>query len=157
MAIRIALRHKTRYDYARAVTLSPQVIRLRPAPHNRTPIHSYTLDIQPRDHFVNWQQDPQGNYLARVVIPEKTNHFSVTVDLIADLESYNPFDFFLEPSAEKSPFKYEKVLEHELQPYFAKVPAGEHFERLMQRIDRTERRNTNDFLVDINARRSMKR
>jgi len=149
LAIRIALRHKTRYDYARAVTLSPQVIRLRPAPHNRTPIHSYTLDIQPRQHFINWQQDPQGNYLARVVIPEKTNHFSVTVDLIADLESYNPFDFFLEPSAEKSPFKYEKGLEHELQPYFAKVPAGEHFERLMQSIDRTERR-TVDFLVDVN-------
>jgi uncharacterized protein (DUF2126 family)/transglutaminase-like putative cysteine protease len=149
LAIRIALRHKTRYDYERPVTLSPQVIRLRPAPHNRTPIHSYTLDIQPPEHFINWQQDPQGNYLARVVFPEKTNHFSVTVDLIADLESYNPFDFFLEPSAEKSPFKYEKVLEHELQPYFAKVEAGEKFERLLQNIDRTERR-TVDFLIDVN-------
>ncbi len=149
MSIRIALRHKTRYDYDRAVTLSPQVIRLRPAPHNRTPIHAYSLDIQPPDHFINWQQDPQGNYLARVVFPEKTNHFSVTVDLVADLESYNPFDFFLEPSAEKSPFKYEKGLEHELQPYFAKVEAGEHFEKLMQSIDRTERR-TVDFLIDVN-------
>ncbi len=150
MSIRIALRHKTRYDYERPVTLSPQVIRLRPAPHNRTPIHAYSLDIQPPQHFINWQQDPQGNYLARVVFPEKVKHFSVTVDLIADLESYNPFDFFLEPSAEKSPFTYEKVLEHELQPYFAKVPVGEEFEKLMQRIDRTERR-TVDFLVDVNT------
>jgi len=149
VAIRIALRHKTSYDYERPVTLGPQVIRLRPAPHNRTPIHSYSLDIQPPSHFLNWQQDPQGNYLARVVFPEKTKHFSVTVDLVADLESYNPFDFFLEPSAESSPFTYEKGLEHELQPYFAKVPAGEQFEKLMQRIDRTERR-TVDFLVDVN-------
>ena len=149
MAIRIALRHKTRYDYARPVTLSPQVVRMRPAPHNRTPIHSYSLDIEPKAHFLNWQQDPQGNYLARVVVPEKTKHFSVTVDLVADLESYNPFDFFLEPYAEKSPFKYEKALEHELQPYFAKVETGEQFECLMQRIDRSERR-TVDFLVDVN-------
>jgi len=149
VAIRIALHHKTRYDYARPVTVGPQVIRLRPAPHNRTPIHSYSLDIQPRQHFLNWQQDPQGNFLARVVIPEKTNHFSVTVDIIADLESYNPFDFFLEPSAEKYPFKYEKRLEHELQPYFAKVEVGELFERLLQRIDRSERR-TVDFLVEVN-------
>ncbi len=149
MSIRIALRHKTRYDYERAVTLSPQVIRLRPAPHNRTPIHAYSLDIQPPEHFINWQQDPQGNYLARVVVPEKTKHFSVTVDLVADLESYNPFDFFLEPSAEKTPFKYEKTLEHELQPYFAKVEAGEHFEKFMLGIDRTERR-TVDFLIDVN-------
>jgi len=149
VAIRIALRHKTSYDYERAVTLGPQVVRLRPAPHNRTPIHSYSLDIQPPDHFLNWQQDPQGNYLARVVFPEKTKHFSVTVDLVADLESYNPFDFFLEPSAEQSPFSYEKALEHELQPYFAKVPAGPHFDELMKGIDRTERR-TVDFLIDVN-------
>jgi uncharacterized protein (DUF2126 family)/transglutaminase-like putative cysteine protease len=149
VSIRIALRHKTRYDYDRPVTLSPQVIRLRPAPHNRTPIHAYSLDILPPNHFINWQQDPQGNYLARVVFPEKTTHFSVTVDLVADLESYNPFDFFLEPSAEKSPFKYDKGLEHELQPYFAKVEAGDHFEKLMQSIDRTERR-TVDFLIDVN-------
>jgi len=149
VAIRIALHHKTSYDYERAVTLGPQVIRLRPAPHNRTPIHSYSLDIQPPDHFINWQQDPQGNYLARVVFPEKTKHFSVTVDLVADLESYNPFDFFLEPSAEQTPFSYDKGLEHELQPYFAKVPAGPHFDRLMAGIDRTERR-TVDFLIDVN-------
>ncbi|HEY3255641.1 MAG TPA: transglutaminase family protein [Polyangiaceae bacterium] len=149
MAIRIALHHKTSYDYERAVTLGPQVIRLRPAPHNRTPIHSYSLDIQPPDHFINWQQDPQGNYLARVVFPEKTKHFSVTVDLVADLESYNPFDFFLEPDAEQSPFAYEKILEHELQPYFAKVPAGPQFDQLMAKIDRTKRR-TVDFLIDVN-------
>ena len=149
MAIRIALHHKTSYDYERPVALGPQVIRLRPAPHNRTPIHSYSLNIQPPDHFINWQQDPQGNYLARIVVPEKTKHFSVSVDLVADLESYNPFDFFLEPSAEKSPFSYEKALEHELQPYFAKVPAGPHFEQLMASIDRTERR-TVDFLIDVN-------
>ncbi|MEP7052693.1 MAG: transglutaminase family protein, partial [Pseudomonadota bacterium] len=119
------------------------------APHNRTPIHAYSLDIQPPEHFLNWQQDPQGNYLARVVFPEKVKHFSVTVDLVADLESYNPFDFFLEPSAETFPFKYATGLDHELQPYFTKVPVGEAFEKLLQRIDRTERR-TVDFLVDVN-------
>src|SRR6187200_1914303 len=100
MAIHVALRHRTRYDYDRPVSLSPHVIRLRPAPHCRTPILSYSLGLVPKQHFNNWQQDPFGNYLARVVFPESTRQLVVDVELVAEMAVLNPFDFFLEPSAE---------------------------------------------------------
>src|SRR5271169_5358108 len=117
MAIHVALNHKSRYRYDRAVSLGPQIVRLRPAPHCRTPILSYSLKIHPKDHFINWQQDPQGNYLARLVFPKPTKEFHVEVDLVAEMAVYNPFDFFLEPSAEKYPFSYESGLQHELRPF----------------------------------------
>jgi transglutaminase-like putative cysteine protease len=102
LAIRVALHHQTTYHYDRLVALSPHIVRLRPAPHCRTPILSYSLVLQPHHHFLNWQQDPQGNYLARVVF-RQAHALDVVVDLVADLVVINPFDFFLEPSAETYP------------------------------------------------------
>src|SRR6204780_312138 len=114
MAIHVALNHKTQYKYDRPIRLGAQVVRLRPAPHCRTPILAYSLKIAPKTHFINWQQDPQSNYLARLVFPEPTTEFSVEVDLVAEMAVLNPFDFFLEPEAQKFPFEYDHVLDHEL-------------------------------------------
>src|SRR5215813_1697544 len=120
MSIHVALHHVTNYDYDRLVNLGPQIVRLRPAPHSRTRILSYSLRITPEKHFINWQQDPQANYLARLVFPEPTREFSVEVDLVAEMSVLNPFDFFLEPEAERFPFKYDKALDHELAPFLLK-------------------------------------
>ncbi|MCM3197277.1 hypothetical protein M3624_29640, partial [Priestia megaterium] len=101
MSIHVALHHTTRYRYDRLVNLGPQVVRLRPAPHCRTPILAYSMTVEPAQHFINWQQDPFSNYLARLVFPERTEHFEITIDLVAEMSVYNPFDFFLEASAEQ--------------------------------------------------------
>jgi uncharacterized protein (DUF2126 family)/transglutaminase-like putative cysteine protease len=151
MAVRVALEHKTIYRYDRPITLGPQVIRLRPAPHNRTPIHRYSLTIEPGQHFLNWQQDPHGNYLARVVVPELTRSFSVTVDLVADLEAYSPFDFFLDPSADEYPFRYEAKLRQELTPYLEIDDSTPVLLQFIETLNRSRRR-TVDFLVDTNRR-----
>src|SRR6476661_3140118 len=124
MAIHVALSHRTHYQFDRQVALSPHVIRLRPAPHCRTPIISYSLSLAPRTHFVNWQQDPHGNYLARVVFPDKTNALAVDVDLVVEMVVHNPFDFFPEPYAERIPFEYEPVLRRELAPFLEVEPEG---------------------------------
>src|SRR4051812_21808262 len=151
MAVRVALEHKTVYRYARPINVGPQVIRLRPAPHNRTPLNRYSLTIEPGQHFINWQQDPHGNYLARVVITDPTPIFSVTVDLVADLEAYSPFDFFLEPSADEYPFRYESKLKRELTPYLEVDPSEPIVLEFIETLNRSRRR-TVDFLVDINRR-----
>jgi len=117
MSIRIAINHKTTYKYDRLVSLSPHVFRLRPAAHSRTPIEAYSFKVSPKDHFINWQQDPFGNYQARVVFPDKTKELSIEVEVIADMIVINPFDFFVEDYAEKYPFSYKEDLASELIPY----------------------------------------
>ncbi|MCA3218882.1 MAG: transglutaminase family protein [Burkholderiales bacterium] len=151
MSIHVALNHVTTYTYDRRVGLSPHVVRLRPAPHCRTPILSYSLRVEPGGHFINWQQDPFCNYLARLVFPDKTTQLKITVDLVAQMAVYNPFDFFLEPSAENFPFTYDTGLHHDLLPYLAKEPASGRFAEYLRSIDRRERR-TIDFLVGLNQR-----
>jgi len=149
MSIRVALSHRTTYRYDRLIHLGPQVVRLRPAPHNRTPINSYSIRVRPEGHFLNWVQDPHGNFLARVVFPEKVRSFEVQIDLIADLEAYNPFDFFLEPEAEEFPFRYAPELTEELEPY---LDVGEPTPRLIEFVESVDmrKRRTVDFLVDVN-------
>ncbi|RAU20120.1 IMP dehydrogenase [Paramagnetospirillum kuznetsovii] len=152
MAIHVKLRHTTSYTYDRPVTLSPQVVRLRPAPHSRTPVLSYSLDISPKTHFINWQQDPQGNWLARLVFPEKVDHFTVDVDLVADMSIVNPFDFFLEPEAEHFPFTYDHALDHELKPFLLCDDASPLLKDYVASIDISKPIQTNDFIVALNQR-----
>ncbi len=149
MSIHAALHHVTHYKYDRPVQLGPQVVRLRPAPHCRSNVISYSLRVEPAEHFVNWQQDPFANYLARLVFPKKTTEFKVTVDLVVEMAVYNPFDFFLEPHAENFPFKYSKEQAEELAPYLVADPATPLVQAYLDKIDRTEKR-TIDFLVQIN-------
>ena len=149
--IHVALNHVSRYRYDRRISLSPQIVRLRPAPHCRTRVLSYSLDVAPQGHFINWQQDPFSNYLARLVFPEKTQELLLTVGLVVEMSVYNPFDFFLEPSAETFPFRYESHLEHDLRPYVAHGEAGPQLRRFLAAIDQRPRR-TIDFLVELNQR-----
>jgi uncharacterized protein (DUF2126 family)/transglutaminase-like putative cysteine protease len=149
MSIHVALNHRTSYRYDRPITLSPQIVRLRPAPHCRTPILSYSLKVTPAQHFINWQQDPQSNYLARLVFPEKTTAFEIEVDLVAEMAVFNPFDFFLEESARDFPFAYEPALEHELRPYLEIQETGALLTKFVADVGRTKRA-TIDYLVALN-------
>jgi uncharacterized protein (DUF2126 family) len=151
MTIRVAIQHNTYYKFDRQVNLSPHIIRLRPAPHSRTPIKSYSMHVEPADHFINWQQDAFGNYLGRVVFPEKTAEFSVEVEVQADMTVINPFDFFLEEDAETFPFDYDEQTAKELKPYLETQDCGPLFEELVASIPRDEKR-TIDFLVEINQK-----
>ena len=151
MSIHVALNHVTHYRYERPIQLGPQVVRLRPAPHSRTRILSYSLRVEPATHFINWQQDPLSNHLARLVFPDKTAEFRIEVDLVAEMSVLNPFDFFLEPSAEMFPFAYEGALEGELAPYLARQPLTPLFQEFLHGLPRQPMR-TNDFVVAINQR-----
>jgi hypothetical protein len=171
MSIHVALHHKTHYKYDRLVTLGPQVVRLRPAPHSRTRILSYSLKIRPENHFINWQQDPQSNYAARLVFERPTREFLVEVDLVAEMAVLNPFDFFLEPQARKFPFAYDPAMDHELAPFQRKCWLTPQFAKYLtvlrrdligelkrrtkqQRLEmpESEKLPTNDFIVAINQR-----
>ncbi len=151
MAIRVALNHRTDYLFDRRVSLAPHVLRLRPAAHCRTPIEAYSLRIEPAEHFINWQQDPFGNYNARLVFPEKARSLSIEVELIADLTTINPFDFFLEPDAERWPFSYDEQLSRDLHPYMEKSENGPLLNDWLAQVDRSEQ-PTIPFLVGLNTR-----
>ncbi len=150
MTIRVGLHHRTTYAYDKLISLGPQSIRLRPAPHCRTPILSYSLQVQPDKQFLNWQQDPFGNFIARAVFPDPTRMFQVDVDLVAEMTVINPFDFFLEPDANEFPFTYDSSLRQQLLPYLQTLPQTEPLRKLMAGIPRKVT-GTVDFLVDLNA------
>ena len=137
MAIRVALNHQTTYRYDRPVSLSPHIMRLRPAPHCRTPIRAYSLKVRPENQFLNWQQDPFGNYLARFVFLEKVLELAIEVDVIADMTVINPFDFFVDEYAEHFPFQYDPQLRKELGPYLEISEDGPLLHKWLANIDRS--------------------
>jgi uncharacterized protein (DUF2126 family)/transglutaminase-like putative cysteine protease len=151
MSIHVALNHKTAYRYDRPIKVSPQVVRLRPAPHSRTTVLSYSLTVKPENHFINWQQDPQGNWLARLVFPEKITELSFEIDLVAEMAVYNPFDFFLEPEAETVPFTYDPVLINELEPFLKAEDLGPELAAFVAGIEMNDKR-TIDFIVELNQK-----
>jgi uncharacterized protein (DUF2126 family)/transglutaminase-like putative cysteine protease len=150
MSIKAAIRHLTHYRYDRPVTLGPQVIRLRPAPHSRTRVISHSLKVTPEPHFVNHQQDIYGNWLARFVFPEPVREFRIEVDLVADMTVYNPFDFFVEDTAREWPFEYPSDISDDLSPYLQADPAGPRLQRFLDSVPRTPQ-VTVDFVVALNA------
>lgn len=151
MTIKVTISHCTRYQFDHPVGISPHIIRLRPVPHSRTPIEAYSLKVEPGDHFINWQQDPFGNYLARLVFPNKAKELLIGVELIADMTVINPFDFFLDDSAEFFPFQYATELKRDLTPY---LEIRERGEKLLQRVSEidTSRCQIVEFLVELNRR-----
>ncbi len=153
MSITAALHHVTHYRYDKSVSLGMQTIRLRPAPHVRSNIQSYSLKIEPKDHFINWQQDPFGNFLAKVVFPEKVKEFKIEVDVLSEIRVYNPFDFFLEEYAETFPFTYESGLKEELAPYLEIKEKDAGLLAWIKDADQKEQ-GIIDFLVDINQKLS---
>ncbi|HCB44550.1 MAG TPA: IMP dehydrogenase [Pseudomonas sp.] len=151
MTIRVALRHQTTYDFDKPVALSPHLVRLRPAPHCRTPVDAYSLKISGGEYFINWQQDPFGNHVARLVFPEKMSHLSIEVELVAPMTVINPFDFFVEEYAEQFPFDYQEGLRKELAPYLECTKPGPLLSKWLTTVSREECSIT-DFLVTLNQR-----
>ena len=150
MSIKAAVYHLTHYKYDRPVILQPQIIRLQPAPQSRTKVLSYSLKVSPELHFVNVQQDPYGNFLTRFVFPEPVTELKIEVDLVADMTVYNPFDFFVEESAETFPFQYPEELRDDLSIYMQPEPSGPLLSKFLAGIDRGPQ-NTVNFVTGLNA------
>ncbi len=150
MSIKASIYHLTHYKYDKPIILGPQIIRLKPASHSKTKVISHSLKVTPENHFVNLQQDPYGNYLARFVFPEPVTELKIEVDLVADMTVYNPFDFFVEEQAEHYPFDYPEDLKEDLSIYMKPEPAGPLLRELLKGIDRKKQR-TVDMVVGINA------
>lgn len=153
MALHVSLTHRTSYVYDRRITMGPQTIRLRPAPHCRTPILSYSLTVTPKDHWLNWLQDPFGNFQARVILQEPTKEFSVTVDLVADMAVINPFDFFVDEAVRDWPFSYDPMLAAELKPNMEPLASTPRLDRYIRDLGLTSK-VTIDFLCDLNRKLS---
>ncbi len=136
MGMLVALSHTTHYTYDRDVHLGPQVIRLRPAPHSKAIVQSYSMKVEPGEHFINWQQDPFGNYLARLVFPKKTRELKVQVDLVTEMRVFNPLDFFLEEENMRFPFSYEASLKEELTSYLEAKESGVLLMELVASVDK---------------------
>src|SRR3978361_1399743 len=158
VGIKVALEHRTTYKFDRLVTINPHVVRLRPAPHSRTKIESYSFKVTPEDHFLNWTQDPFGNFLARLVFPERATEMSITVGIVADLQVFNPFDFFIEDYAEHYGFSYPDELAADLAPYLHPVDEGAPgsgpgavVAQWLATIEIAPRTPIVDFLVQINT------
>ncbi|HTG15079.1 MAG TPA: transglutaminase family protein, partial [Blastocatellia bacterium] len=149
MGIQIALNHRTLYRYGKPIFLGPQVIQLRPAPHCRVPILSYSLDVTPKSYLLNWQMDPHSNRLARFLFTEKTDEFVVDVNLVADLSPINPFDFFLEPGVADYPFMYSPGLARDLEPFLAVDRPGPRLRQFLAPL-KGQRSGTIDFLLKLN-------
>ena len=152
MTIRVAIQHKTTYDFDRFINVAPHILRLRPAPHSRTHIHGYSLKVTPEDHFINWQQDPFGNYQARLVFPEKVKRLEFAVEVIADMTVINPFDFFIEEYAEHFPFAYDALLQEELAPYLKVTEHSPELDAWLDSVDCEEMVPIVTFLVQLNSR-----
>ncbi len=154
MSIQVALKHRTHYRYDKLISLGPQTVQLRPAPHCRTPILSYGLLVTPPDHILKWHLDAHSNFLARLLFPNKTNEFAVEVDLVADLSPLNPFDFVVEPGVESFPFTYAADLAKDLAPYLAAGPAGPRLRTFLDglSVNGKERQPTVSFLVELNGK-----
>ncbi|ENZ7198236.1 TPA: DUF2126 domain-containing protein [Klebsiella variicola subsp. variicola] len=152
MTIRVAIQHKTTYDFDRLINVAPHILRLRPAPHSRTHIHGYSLKVTPEDHFINWQQDPFGNYQARLVFPEKVKRLEFAVEVIADMTVINPFDFFIEEYAENFPFAYDALMQEELAPYLKVTEQCPELEAWLASVDCEEMVPIVTFLVQLNSR-----
>ncbi|MBB3317253.1 uncharacterized protein (DUF2126 family)/transglutaminase-like putative cysteine protease [Rhizobium sp. BK181] len=151
MSIKASIYHLTHYKYDKPVRLGPQIIRLKPASHSKTRVISHSLKVSPANHFVNLQQDPYGNYLARYVFPDPVTEFKIEVDLVADMTVYNPFDFFVEESAEMWPFSYPEDISDDLKIYMQPQPLEPALATYLSGIDRTPMRTT-DFIVGLNAK-----